>query len=167
MRRLSPFIANFFALRVGAIALTLVLLLSSVSCEAQRPSVMLKLESEGGKSSPQLRAELALSRSEQQLGLMYRKELGETEGMLFIFPEEEPRSFWMKNTYVELDIIYLDKDLKVVSISEKAVPLTETPRPSNRPAKYVLEVRGGSAAKWGISAGSRAIPESPLPPPQF
>ena len=167
MKRLSPYASNIFTVRAGALLLAILLLLSAVSCEAQRPSVMLKLEAENGKASPPLRAELALSRSEQQLGLMYRKELGETEAMLFIFPEEEPRSFWMKNTYVELDIIYLDKELKVVSISEKAVPLTETPRPSNKPAKYVLEVRGGSAQKWGISAGTRVIPETPLPPPRF
>ena len=133
------------------------------SCEAKPPHAEIQFTNSDGTSSPTIEAELALSRSEQQLGLMYRKTLPENDGMLFVFAEEKPRSFWMKNTYLELDIIFLDKDLKVVSIAEKAVPLTETPRASTGPAQYVLEVAGGRSKAWGIAAGSRARLAGALP----
>jgi len=133
------------------------------ACKEERPSISLHFENPDGSKSPQLKAELALTPSEQQLGLMYRKELGETDAMLFVFPEERPRTFWMKNTYVELDMIFLDGDLKVATVVPRAVPLTETARPSVKPAKYVLEIRGGAAEKWRIAPGSVLKPEDRLP----
>ncbi len=98
-------------------------------------------------------AEIASTPSQREIGLMYRKEMKNEEAMLFIFPKEEERSFWMKNTYLELDMIFVDSGLKVVSIVERAVPLTESPRRSAGPAVYVLEVRGGRSKALGIQAG--------------
>lgn len=155
MRRIS--------IRVALIALS-ILLGVFVSCRAQKPAINVQLLATNAQPlSPVIQAELAVSASEKQLGLMYRKHLGETEGMLFIFPDESLRSFWMKNTYVELDIIFLDASLRVVSISERATPLTETKRSSTAPAKYVLEVRGGMSKTWGVGPGSVLKVDGALP----
>lgn len=97
--------------------------------------------------------EYADTPNERSLGLMYRKGMDENQGMLFVFPEEEMRSFYMRNTEFSLDIIYLDKDRKVVSIIKRAKPFDETSLPSEAPAMYVLEINGGLADKWGIEKG--------------
>ena len=75
------------------------------------------------------------------------------EGMLFIFKDEQPRSFYMKNTLIPLDIIYLNKDKAVVSIQKNAKPLDESSLPSEQPAMYVLEVNAGLSELWKISNG--------------
>ena len=74
--------------------------------------------------------EFAKNEMERSLGLMYRSSMDEHQGMWFIFPEEAPRSFYMRNTEISLDIIYLDKDKKVVSIAKNARPYDETSLPS-------------------------------------
>ena len=103
--------------------------------------------------TPVIAAEIADTTSTRALGLMYRRELAHDQGMLFVFPSEDMRSFWMKNTYLELDIIYMDKKGEVVSIIHRARPLTETPRLSAAPSQYVVEVAAGLAKKWGVDAG--------------
>jgi uncharacterized membrane protein (UPF0127 family) len=110
-----------------------------------------------GSESPKLLVEVVRTPGEQKLGLMYRKSLDEHKGMLFVFEEELERSFWMKNTYLELDIIFVNRDYSVVSVSERAVPLSETPRRSAKPAMYVVEVRGGLSKKWGVGSGSSLV----------
>jgi len=99
--------------------------------------------------------EFAKNEMERSLGLMYRSSMDEHQGMWFIFPEEAPRSFYMRNTEIPLDIIYLDKDKKVVSIAKNARPYDETSLPSEKPAMYVLEINGGLSDKWGIEKGDR------------
>lgn len=99
--------------------------------------------------------EFAKNEMERSLGLMYRSSMDEHQGMWFIFPEEAPRSFYMRNTEISLDIIYLDKDKKVVSIAKNARPYDETSLPSEKPAMYVLEINGGLADKWGIDKDDR------------
>jgi len=99
--------------------------------------------------------EFAKNEMERSLGLMYRSSMDEHQGMWFIFPEEAPRSFYMRNTEISLDIIYLDKDKKIVSIAKNARPYDETSLPSEKPAMYVLEINGGLADKWGIDKGDR------------
>ena len=102
-----------------------------------------------------IEVEFAKSDEERALGLMYRSSMDEHQGMWFIFPEEAPRSFYMRNTEIPLDIIYLDKDKKVVSIAKNARPYDETSLPSEKPAMYVLEINGGLSDKWGIEKGDR------------
>ena len=89
-------------------------------------------------------------------GLMFRDELADNRGMLFIFRQEAPRSFWMRNTRIPLDIIYLDRDFRVVSITHNARPC-RTRRcpsyPSEGPAMYVLEVNAGQAEALGLEKG--------------
>ena len=104
--------------------------------------------------------EFARTQQETELGLMYRKSMKDNEGMLFVFHEEQPRSFWMRNTYIPLDIIYLDKNKQIVSIAKNATPLSEESRPSEGNAMYVLEINGGLSDKLGLTKGDRMSYES-------
>ena len=140
------------------------ILVPVAGCENKPATVEIFLQHPDGGRTPVVHAELAANEGQRSLGLMFRRELGETEGMLFLFPTERPQQFWMKNTYIELDIIYLDHSFNVVSIAKRATPLTESPRPSEKPAQYVLEVRGGTSDKWGIVPGSKAVITGNLPP---
>ncbi|MBP9837541.1 MAG: DUF192 domain-containing protein [Proteobacteria bacterium] len=103
-----------------------------------------------------INAEVVSTEREREFGLMYRKSMPEDHGMLFNFPDENERMFWMKNTYLELDMIFLDKDLAITCIIEKATPLTETPRKCEKPSKFVLELLGGTASKLNLTLGIKA-----------
>lgn len=96
--------------------------------------------------------ELAISDFEQTRGLMWREVMEEHQGMLFIFEEEAPRSFWMLNTYIPLDIIYINAQKEIVSI-HKAKPHSIKNIKSEQPAQYTLEVNQGFCEKYGIKAG--------------
>lgn len=99
------------------------------------------------------RIELAKTTKEIQIGMMWRKSMSIDMGMLFLMPEEKIQSFWMKNTYIPLDIIYINSNNQVISIKENAKPMNESPLPSEKPAIYVLEILGGTSAKLGIKPG--------------
>ena len=99
--------------------------------------------------------EVADDEYQTQTGLMYRNSMEDHQGMLFIFPDERPRSFYMKNTRIPLDIIYIGTDLNIVSIQKNAKPYDETSLPSNAPAQYVLEINGGLSDVWQLEAGNR------------
>jgi uncharacterized membrane protein (UPF0127 family) len=86
---------------------------------------------------------------------MYRRELPEGRGMLFDFQAEQPVAFWMKNTYIPLDMIFIRKDGRILRIAENTEPLSERLVPSGGPVLAVLEVIGGTAKKLGIAAGDR------------
>ena len=108
-----------------------------------------------GDTVTAFRLELAESTAETTQGMMFRRSVPEGTGMLFIMPEERFQSFWMRNTYVPLDIIYLSSEGIVVSIQANAAPMNETPLPSEGPAKYVLEIAGGQSAAFGINPGMK------------
>lgn len=99
--------------------------------------------------------EIADDDYQRATGLMYRKEMKDDRGMLFIFPLDGPRSFYMKNTYIPLDIIYYSKDSTMVSAQENAATLNETSLPSEGPAKYVLELNAGKVQEWNIEKGDK------------
>lgn len=96
---------------------------------------------------------IARTSEELQRGLMFVDKLEAGRGMLFLMPERRIQRFWMKNTYIPLDMIFIDEDLKVVGLVENAEPHSETSRFVDHPSRYVLEVRGGYAKKVGIEAG--------------
>lgn len=100
-----------------------------------------------------LDVELALTGRHRSLGLMFRRELSDDKGMLFIFPDMGMRSFWMRNCYISLDIIYLDEDGSIINIIANAPPQSDTPRRSTAPAKAVLEIRGGLSSELGLKSG--------------
>ena len=100
--------------------------------------------------------ELAETSEQQALGLMFRDSLPDDHGMLFVFPVESRRSFWMKNTRIPLDILYFDSELALVSLVADARPCRSArcPNyPSEGPARYVLELNSGKAAELGVRPG--------------
>lgn len=99
--------------------------------------------------------EIAETPYEWETGLMYRESLGEDKGMLFVYANEAPRSFYMKNTLIPLDLIFYDKDSSVVSFHENAVPGDLTPIPSGEPARFILEVNAGKVDEWNIETGDK------------
>jgi hypothetical protein len=114
------------------------------------------------------RVEVEVVRTQQAIrrGLMYRTHLGENAGMLFLFRREKIQSFWMKNTLIPLDMIFIRADMTVAGVVENAEPRTLTGRSVPTPSQYVLEVNGGWSAKRGVGAGDRvrfenvgAVPE--------
>ncbi len=148
-------------LLLARIALTLILL----GCSSDKRFVTVQIFDKSATRSINIAAEVVCNESTRSLGLMYRKHLGETEGMLFVFPGAEERSFWMKNTYLPLDIVFIDKDFRVDSIIENATPHSLEPRRSKGPAKYVLEVAAGSSKVWGLEPGSVIKVLGDLPQP--
>ncbi len=99
--------------------------------------------------------ELADTEAEQAQGLMFRGSMPADRGMIFVFPQAQPQAFWMRNTYIPLDIAYIGADGRIVSIVKNAQPLNEAPLPSAAPARYVLEINGGLSDRLGIAPGDR------------
>lgn len=106
-----------------------------------------------GEQVHEFRVEVARSPQEQARGLMFRTEMGPDEGMLFPY-ENRPASFWMKNTVLPLDIIFIDPDRRVLNIAANTVPYSEEPVPSAGPVSAVLELNAGRAAELGIEQGA-------------
>lgn len=97
--------------------------------------------------------EIADTEFDEQTGLMYRDFMEKNQAMLFVFKEESERYFYMKNTKIPLDIIYLDANKTIVSFQKNTKPFDESALPSNAPAKYVLEVNAGLADSWSLAVG--------------
>lgn len=97
--------------------------------------------------------EMAVTVDQQRRGLMYRRKLAPDAGMLFVFPQQQTTSFWMKNTFLTLDMIFIGEDGVVAGVHAGAVPLSEAAIPSPGPVKAVLEIGGGIAARLGVRRG--------------
>jgi uncharacterized membrane protein (UPF0127 family) len=104
--------------------------------------------------------ELAVTSDQHTKGLMYRKNLSEEGGMLFVFSEEDIYPFWMKNTWIQLDMIWLDSNMTIVHIENRAEPCVAIKCPGFDPgakALYVLEVIGGTAEQYGMKVGDKLL----------
>ena len=110
-----------------------------------------------GDTLRKLDIEIAALEHERTRGLMWRRSLPDNQGMLFIFEREERRSFWMKNTLIGLDILFIKENGEVESISKYTIPKSERSIPSKGPAKYVLEVTEGFCDLYGFDVGDRII----------
>jgi len=147
----------------STISLLLLLALSShpggTPSYGQNPSFLkegeLVFASAGGRVVSKIDIEIAETEDERMTGLMYRTELRENQGMLFIFPNEELHTFWMKNTLLSLDILFVSTDGVIVTIQHDTVPHSEASIPSLKPAKYVVEVNAGYARKFAIHIGDK------------
>ena len=114
---------------------------------------------DNGKKLIKINVEIADDHAEMEKGLMFRDRLDENDGMLFVFDDNAARTFWMKNTLIALDMIFIDDKNEIVDIKH-AVPCKEEPcalYKSSKPAKYVLEVNDGFAAKNSIDIGDKII----------
>ncbi len=107
----------------------------------------------GDGSSVRVKVELARTPEKREVGLMYRDKLEKGSGMLFIFEQESLQSFWMKNSLIPLDMIFITRDLEIAGIVENAEPLTLTPRAVDAESQFVLEVEGGFSKTYGIAKG--------------
>ncbi len=103
--------------------------------------------------------ELAVSPSERNIGLMYRHQMADDHGMLFLNPEVQYNSFWMKNTYISLDIIFINADGTVANIVANTIPLNLEPVLSTEPVLGVLELTAGQAARMGLKVGDKITHE--------
>lgn len=160
---------NSSLLKYSALISLGVLTSSIVACKEDSPSrnvsqVEIKFKKEGelklikvanDSLVASLDIEIADDDYQTQTGLMYRKSMAANHGMLFIFPDTDYRSFYMKNTEIPLDIIYISQDRTIVSIQKNAKPMDETSLPSEGPAKYVLEVNAGLSDEWQLNKGDK------------
>ncbi len=133
---------------------------------APAPAAAFEIPEEAGEAALGLpdgfkvKVELALTRETQAKGLMFRNELAGDRGMLFVFKEGGEKEFWMKNTFVELDIIFLDRELKIAKVFHRVTPSKpgesdlEVSRVS-APAFCVLELAGGAARRHGLKPGAK------------
>ncbi len=117
------------------------------------PVTTINIIKQSSNDSIKVDVELALNKQDIARGLMYRKSMPDHGGMLFVMPINEPQNFWMKNTYLPLDIIFIDTEKKIVSMGKNTTPLSEKQVPSEGAAKYVLEVNAGFADAYGLKKG--------------
>jgi uncharacterized membrane protein (UPF0127 family) len=116
------------------------------------PEVVLK-NSQG--QEVRVRVEVAATSREREQGLMHRKHLDPDAGMLFVYPFDSQQSFWMKNTYIPLDIIFIGSNRRIVGIAENTKPLSLERIQVDAPSRFILEVNAGFSKKHGIREGSR------------
>ena len=128
-----------------SIAFTLLL----ATCGASGPTVV--LETRGGPV--EVAVEIANDDASRTRGLMYRTTLAEGRGMLFVFPTNEVHDFWMKNTLIPLDLLWISDDHRILGIHASTTPLSMATIGVGTPSRYVLEVPGGFAARRGIETG--------------
>lgn len=127
----------------------------SLAAEGGAPSTpRVVLEPLGGPSVT-VRVELAETSEQRQRGLMFRKQLDPEAGMLFLFERSQQNQFWMRNTYLPLDMLFIKSDWTVLGIVENATPLTDDSRGVPGESQYVLEVNAGFSRQHGLAAGTK------------
>jgi uncharacterized membrane protein (UPF0127 family) len=121
----------------------------ALACQTH-PSVVIPGKDHGELT---LKVEIADTPAKRALGLQYRRDLEDDQGMLFLFPDEKVRAFWMKNTPLSLDLIFIGSRRRVVGIIHRAVPFSTASLSVSAPSQFVLEVNGGLSKRWGIEVG--------------
>jgi len=131
------------------IGLLMAMLAHVTACQAE-PKVTITVK-DGREVS--FAVEVADTPSKREMGLQYRRDLAADRGMIFLFPTESGQSFWMKNTPLPLDMIFINRERKIVGIIEQTVPFSLEPRSVGAPSQFVLEINGGLSKRHGIKAG--------------
>ena len=126
---------------------------ADVEGQASLPTGVVVLLDAPGR--PQVDVELAVTPHDVERGLMYRRHMAEDHGMLFFLGQRREHMFWMHNTCITLDMMFIDEDGTIVGIVENAEPLTDTTRTIGKPSMFVLEVNGGYAQRHGVRAGQK------------
>jgi uncharacterized membrane protein (UPF0127 family) len=147
-----------------ALLYLLVLLLTISSCKQNKKGIKqtevhftkegeLTIYKKSDSTQIELDIEIAETDFDIQTGLMYRNNMEQNQGMLFVFDDEKERYFYMKNTKIPLDLIYINAANKIVSFQKNAKPFDESSLPSNFPTKFVLEINAGLSNNWKLSVG--------------
>ena len=134
---------------IFVIGLLIALIASVTACQAE-PKVT--ITTKDGRNVSFV-VEIADTPSKREMGLQYRRDLAAERGMIFLFPAQSQQSFWMKNTPLPLDMIFINRERKIVGIVEQTVPFSLDPRSVTAPSQFVLEINGGLAKRHGIKAG--------------
>ena len=145
-----------WASAVAAAAFVVLVLLPAPTLRAQTqslPKEELVIVTDTGEH--EFSVEIADQNRERALGLMFRRQMPENEGMLFDFVTEQPAGFWMQNTYIPLDMLFIKADGTIESIAERTTPLSEKTINSKGPVRFVLEINGGLSDALGIEAGDK------------
>ncbi len=108
-----------------------------------------------GNAKAKIDIEISDDDYQRQLGLMNRNQMSENQGMLFIFPRQDYLSFWMRNTLISLDMIFVNENKRIVTIHKNTRILSDTSYPSSEPARYVVEVVSGFTDKYNIQVGDK------------
>jgi uncharacterized protein len=111
------------------------------------------LSADGTNQIYKIDIEVASNDEERARGLMYRPEMEDNHGMLFLFDSDQIQSFYMRNTVLSLDILYVNSKMQIVHIYNNTIPYSEESLPSKAPAKYVVEINAGLCEKYGIQEG--------------
>jgi len=128
-----------------------------------RSSSLLKATFEGAQSSSPVYLRIVNTPSERERGLMYETKLADDEGMLFVFPEEKEHPFWMKNTPLPLDMIFLNATREVVGFVLDASPFSESQLTVKKPSLYTIELRAGAVKRLGLREGNKVVFGGPVP----
>lgn len=140
----------------AAVGVALALASGSTSAVQQNPPLpVTSVVIDSGHGAARFTVEVAGDPASQERGLMFRTKLAPNAGMLFDFHTPTSPTFWMKNTILPLDMIFIRSDGTISSIARDATPYSETPIPSYEPVRAVLEINGGRAAALGIERGQR------------
>lgn len=141
----------------------------SVACCHSRPAPgpkpqsmhTVRLLGQGQNRSLQLL--VACDAAQHARGLMGRRSLGKSDGMLFVFGRAAPRSFWMHDTLLPLDMLFFDDAGRLTCVIDQAQPETDAPRSCALPSRYVVELAGGTAGRWGLSSDAHLLPAEIVP----
>lgn len=146
---------------VSLLVISLLIGCSRVSAERAVDGAF--VDSVSGLAGPTISLEVCADNESRARGLMFRKSLEDNQGMIFVFPNEAEHFFWMKNTYIPLDMVFLSKELRIIGILENTTPLTEDRRSVGKPSTYVVELAGGAAKRFHLKEGDSLRLHGALP----
>ncbi len=138
---------RFAAAPVAALLLLAAFIATAPAQDLQRLMIA------GQSGTHELSVEVVADPKTRAKGLMYRRDLAPDHGMLFDFGQQQQISMWMKNTYIPLDMLFIDEKGIISTVAKRTTPFSERTIPSNAPVRYVLEINGGRADALGIRAG--------------
>jgi uncharacterized membrane protein (UPF0127 family) len=144
-----------FPKRLLQVAVLVCFALLGTAADAEDRGEKVPVMIHAGSSTYKFAAEIADSAAERSQGLMFREHLAPNEGMLFLYPAARPVSFWMKNTPLPLDLLFIGADGAIIRVAARAEPFSTSPIDSGGPVVAVLEILGGSAGQLGIGPGAR------------
>jgi len=152
VRKTSPKILRTVLL-IAPVIVAITVMAAFAACAQEQPKVA--ITGPDARDLVVVNVEVAATNAKRELGLMFRRHLGEEAGMIFLFKQSQHLTFWMKNTLIPLDMIFADSDGRIVGIVENAAPLSESIDAVDGDSRYVLEVNGGFCKRHGVIAGDR------------